>query len=102
MGELLDRFLAGPSTTPSMKAMQSSLLAVSSAMLCRARKIRALTRLAQEEYVSALNLLNTALTDVEDAKSNQALGAVILLAMYEVSTRLESPIVSAFPPPATI
>ncbi|KAI2791075.1 hypothetical protein POX_c03930 [Penicillium oxalicum] len=84
MGELLDRFLAGPSTTPSMKAMQSSLLAVSSAMLCRARKIRALTRLAQEEYVSALNLLNTALTDVEDAKSNQALGAVILLAMYEL------------------
>jgi hypothetical protein len=42
--------------------------------------------MAQKEYVSALNLINTALADAEEAKTNQALGAVVLLAIYEVST----------------
>ncbi|KAJ5491355.1 hypothetical protein N7539_002922 [Penicillium diatomitis] len=83
-GEFVERFMDDPSPTPSKRAMQSSLLAVSSAMLSRARKKRSLQRLAQEEYVSALNLLNTALADVKEAKTNQALGAVILLAIYEI------------------
>lgn len=85
MGDFATRFLAEPGATSSQKAMQSSIVAVSSAMLCRVRKMTSLKDLAQKEYVSALNLLNTALTDVEEAKTNQALGAVILLAVYEVS-----------------
>lgn len=85
MGDFVTRFLAEPGATSSQKAMQSSILAVSSAMLCRVRKMRSLRDMAQKEYVSALNLLNTALADAEEAKTNQALGAVILLAVYEVS-----------------
>jgi hypothetical protein len=85
MGDFVTRFLAEPGAKPSQKAMQSSIIAVSSAMLCRVRKMTSLKDLAQKEYVSALNLLNTALADVEEAKTNQALGAVVLLAVYEVS-----------------
>lgn len=85
MGDFVTRFLAEPGATLSQKAMQSSIVAVSSAMLCRVRKMWSLRDMAQKEYVSALNLLNTALADAEEAKTNQALGAVILLAVYEVS-----------------
>lgn len=85
MGDFVTRFLAEPGATSSQKAMQSSIIAVSSAMLCRVRKMTSLKDLAQKEYVSALNLLNTALADAEEAKTNQALGAVVLLAVYEVS-----------------
>lgn len=86
MGDFVTRFLAEPGATSSQKAMQSSIIAVSSAMLCRVRKMTSLGDLAQKEYVSALNLLNTALKDAGEAKTNQALGAVVLLAVYEVSS----------------
>jgi hypothetical protein len=86
MEDFVTRFLAEPGATSSQKAMQSSIIAVSSAMLCRVRKMTSLKGLAQKEYVSALNLLNTALANVEEAKTNQALGAVVLLAVYEVSS----------------
>ena len=68
----------------SQQAMQSSLTAVSSAMLARVRRLTPLKDLARKEYLSALRYLNKALTSEEEAKSNQALGAVVLLAMYEV------------------
>ncbi|KAJ5167337.1 uncharacterized protein N7482_006118 [Penicillium canariense] len=86
MGDFVTQFLAEPGATASQRAMQSSVIAVSSAMLCRVRKMTSLKEAAQKEYVSALNLLNTALADVEEAKSNHALGAVVLLAVYEVVT----------------
>ncbi|OKP10431.1 hypothetical protein PENSUB_4155 [Penicillium subrubescens] len=86
MEDFVNRFLAEPGAASSQKAMQSTIIAVSSAMLCRVRKMTSLKDLAQREYVAALNHLNTALADVEEAKTNQALGAVVLLAVYEVVT----------------
>jgi len=73
-----------PKGTVSQQAMQASIVAVSLAMLSRVRKSKSLRHAARKEYASALNLLNTALGDMEEAKTNQALGAVVLLAVYEV------------------
>lgn len=84
MGDLVTKFLTQPGAKSSQQAMQASIVAVASAMLCRVRKMTELRDVAQREYVSALKLLNTALADVEEAKTNQALGAVVLLAVYEV------------------
>lgn len=90
MSDFVTKFLTEPGGTVSQRAMQSSIVAVSSAMLSRVRKVNSLREVARKEYVAALNLLNTALADVEEAKTNQALGAVVLLAIYEVrhSSRL--------------
>ena len=85
MSDFVTKFMMQPGMTTSQRAMQASLTAVASAMLCRVRKVPGLKEVAKKEYVSALTLLNTALADVEEAKSNQALGAVVLLAIYEVS-----------------
>lgn len=74
----------GKASSLSMRAMQASVVAVASAILCRVKKMTSLQNVARTEYVSALKLLNTALADVEEAKTNQALGAVVLLAVYEV------------------
>lgn len=84
MSEFITNFLTQPGGKASQKAMQASVVAVAAAMLCRVRKMTSLKDVAQKEYVSALKLLNTALADVEEAKTNQALGAVVLLAIYEV------------------
>jgi hypothetical protein len=84
MSDFVTKFLMQPGGSISQQAMQSSIVAVSSAMLSRVRKSNSLRHVARKEYVSALNLLNTALADVEEAKTNQALGAVVLLAVYEV------------------
>ncbi|KAJ5204854.1 uncharacterized protein N7498_005733 [Penicillium cinerascens] len=86
MSDFVTKFLTEPGGTVSQRAMQSSIVAVSSAMLSRVRKVNSLREVARKEYVAALNLLNTALADVEEAKTNQALGAVVLLAIYEVVT----------------
>lgn len=84
VGDVVTRFLERPGGAPSQKAMQAGIVAVASAMLCRVRKMPSLGDVARREYVSALKLLNTALVDAEEAKTNQALGAVVLLAVYEV------------------
>ncbi|KAJ5682786.1 hypothetical protein N7462_005951 [Penicillium macrosclerotiorum] len=86
MSDFVTNFISQAGGSASAKAMQSSIIAVASAMLCRVRKITSLARTAQDEYVLALKLLNAALADVEEAKSNQTLGAVVLLAIYEVVT----------------
>jgi hypothetical protein len=86
MSDFVTNFLMHPGSTVSQQAMQASIVAVSSAMLSRVRKTNSLRSMARKEYVSALSLLNTALADVEEAKTNQVLGAVVLLAIYEVST----------------
>lgn len=84
MSDFVTNFLTQPGGKASQQAMQASVVAVASAILCRVRKMTSLHHVAQKEYVSALKLLNTALADVEEAKTNQALGAVVLLAVYEV------------------
>ncbi|KAJ6160496.1 hypothetical protein N7470_003892 [Penicillium chermesinum] len=65
--------------------MQSGLTAVASAMFSRVKKINSLNHVARKEYAMALSALNKALVDVKEAKANQTLGAVVLLAIYEVS-----------------
>jgi hypothetical protein len=85
MSDFVTKFLAQAGGTVGSQAMRASMTAVASAMLCRVRRITAFRDVARKEYVNALNLLNTALADVEEAKTNQALGAVVLLAIYEVS-----------------
>lgn len=85
MSEFVTNFLVQPGDTISKKAMQASMTAVASAMLCRTRKVESLQYVARQEYSSALTLLNVALADTEEAKTNQTLGAVVLLAIYEVS-----------------
>ncbi|KAJ5314611.1 Histidine phosphatase superfamily clade-1 [Penicillium atrosanguineum] len=86
MSDFVTKFLMHPGGTVSQQAMQASIIAVSSAMLSRVRRTNSLKVVARKEYVSALSLLNTALADAEEAKTNQALGAVVLLAIYEVVT----------------
>lgn len=84
MSDFVTKFLAQAGSQVGAQAMRASMTAVASAMLCRVRKMTALRDVARKEYVNALNLLNIALADIEEAKTNQALGAVVLLAIYEV------------------
>ncbi|KAJ5764977.1 hypothetical protein N7520_004536 [Penicillium odoratum] len=84
--DMMGRFMMQSDGPISQCAMKASINAVASAMLCRVQKVTSLMEVARKEYVSALTLLNDALANPEEAKSNQALGAVVLLAIYEVVT----------------
>ncbi|KAJ5819214.1 hypothetical protein N7474_004805 [Penicillium riverlandense] len=86
MSAAVANFLMKDGGSVSQKAMQSSLVAVACALLSRIRKVKSLRQAARQEYGSALQLVNTALADAEEAKTNQALGAVILLSAYELVT----------------
>ncbi|KAJ5756466.1 hypothetical protein N7533_006009 [Penicillium manginii] len=86
MSDFVTKFLAQAGDQVGAQAMRASMTAVASAMLCRVRKMNSLRDVARKEYVNALNLLNIALADIEEAKTNQALGAVVLLAVYELVT----------------
>lgn len=78
-----------PEVTLSQQAMKASLVAVGTAMLSRIRQDGPLKIAAEKEYGNALNLMYTAVMDEEEAKSNPTLGAVLLLAIFEVNhTRL--------------
>jgi hypothetical protein len=89
MTDSVAKFLLKDGGTVSLQAMQSSLVAVASALLSRVRNIASLRRTARQEYGSALQLVNMALADPNEAKTNQTLGAVILLSVYEVSFDVE-------------
>lgn len=78
------QFLTNPGTSLSQQAMQSTVVAVASAMLSRARKVPSLRQLARQEYGVALQLVNKVLANAEEAKTNMAMGVVVLLALYEV------------------
>ncbi|KAJ5221907.1 uncharacterized protein N7469_010794 [Penicillium citrinum] len=86
MSDFVTKFLAQSGDQVGTRAMRASMTAVASAMLCRVRHLGPLREVARKEYVNALNLLNVALTDIEQAKTNQTLGAVVLLAIYELVT----------------
>jgi hypothetical protein len=60
-------------------------VAVASAMLSRVQNVKSLRQTARQEYVSALKMVNQALADADEAKTNQTLGAVVFLSLYEVS-----------------
>ncbi|KAJ5711919.1 hypothetical protein N7488_006075 [Penicillium malachiteum] len=81
MANFLKQSAGGPA---SVRALRASMGAVASAMLCRVRKEVSLKEVSRKSYGSALELLNSALANPEEAKSNQALGAVVLLAIYEI------------------
>jgi hypothetical protein len=82
--DLITKFLLQTGGPASQKAMQASVAATATAMLSRVRDLPHLKEVARREYGSALRLLNSALADVEEAKTNQTLGSVVLLAIYEV------------------
>lgn len=82
--EMISDSLVQSGGTPSQRAMKASVVATAMAMLSRVRGLPSLRDVAHREYGSALRLLNAALTEMEEAKSNQTLGAVMLLAKYEV------------------
>ncbi|KAJ5428632.1 hypothetical protein N7445_010086 [Penicillium cf. griseofulvum] len=84
--ETISHFLMHPGGSASQRAMQASVVASATAMLSRVRRLPSLRDVALREYGTALRLLNAALADIEEAKTNQTLGAVILLAIYEVVT----------------
>ncbi|KAJ5948180.1 hypothetical protein N7466_001195 [Penicillium verhagenii] len=84
--DLMTKFLLQSGGPLSQSAMQASMGAVSMAMLSRVKKVPQLMHTAQKEYATALTLLNDALTRPDEARSNQALGAVVLLAIYDVVT----------------
>lgn len=82
--EMISKFLLQNGGPASQRAMKASVVATATAMLSRVRGLPSLKDVAHREYGSALRLLNAALSDMEEAKTNQTLGAVILLAIYEV------------------
>ncbi|OQE38347.1 hypothetical protein PENCOP_c008G04528 [Penicillium coprophilum] len=84
--EIMSNFLLQSGGPASQRAMQASVVATATAMLSRVRHLPSLRDVAHREYGSALRLLNVALGDIEEAKTNQTLGAVIMLAVYEVIT----------------
>lgn len=83
-GEMISNFLLQNGGPASQRAMKASVVATATAMLSRVRELPSLKDVSYREYGSALRLLNAALADTEEAKTNQTLGAVILLAIYEV------------------
>ncbi|KAL4809504.1 fungal-specific transcription factor domain-containing protein [Aspergillus unguis] len=82
--DTLSTFLSGPASSPSQRAVQSTLVAVSSAMLARVRGTNAILQISRQEYGTALQRLNEALADPVESKTNDTLGAVIFLALYEI------------------
>lgn len=85
MTDSLTTFLMQSSGSLGQQAIQSSIVAVASAMLSRVQNVKSLRQAARQEYGSALKLVNEALADAEEAKTDQTLGAVIFLSLYEVS-----------------
>ncbi|KAL4949262.1 hypothetical protein BDW69DRAFT_202962 [Aspergillus filifer] len=68
----------------SQRAIRSCIVAVASAMLARVRQDASLQQKARQEYGSSLTLVNQALSDSQEAISNNTLGAVVLLSLYEI------------------
>jgi len=87
--DTLTNFLMESGGSLGQQAIQSSIVAVASALLARVRGAAVLRQAARQEYGTALQLVNRALADANEAKTNQTLAAVVLLALYEVSRLFE-------------
>ncbi|KAH8694179.1 hypothetical protein BGW36DRAFT_430199 [Talaromyces proteolyticus] len=86
MTDALTHFLMQSGGSLAQQAIQSSIVAVASAMLARVRNDASLRQEARREYGATLRLVNKTLADTNEAKTNQALGAVVLLSLYEIVT----------------
>ena len=75
---------SSPGISSSQHAVKCSIMAVASAMLSRVRGSPPLSQIARQEYGSALQLVNQALSDTNEAKMDNTLFAIVLLALYEV------------------
>ncbi|KAJ5151742.1 hypothetical protein N7492_010037 [Penicillium capsulatum] len=84
-GDSLVKILNEPGNA-CKQALQASMTAVASAMMCRVRKADSMQQLARKEYFSAITLLNSALSNPRESRTNQTLAAIILLAIYELIT----------------
>ncbi|KAJ5091259.1 hypothetical protein NUU61_006129 [Penicillium alfredii] len=80
---LVSDFLHQTGGPASARAMRASVTATAVAMLSRVKDMAPLKAMARKEYGSALRLINEALSDVKEAKTNQVLGSVVLMAIYE-------------------
>lgn len=79
-----DAFLQNNKSS-SLQAMKAGVVSVGTAMLARIRRCPSLKLAAENEYGNALRLMGAAVTDVNEARANPTLAAVLLLAMFEVS-----------------
>ena len=78
-----DIFLEHSGST-SLQAMKAGVVSVGMAMLSRIRQSPSLKLAAEKEYGNALRLMNTAVSDIREARAHPTLAAVILLAIFEV------------------
>lgn len=74
------------SGSTSLQAMKAGVVSVGTAMLSRIRRSPSLKLAAEKEYGNALRLMNTAVSDVREARANPTLAAVLLLAIFEVGS----------------
>ncbi|TDZ20454.1 Transcriptional regulatory protein moc3 [Colletotrichum orbiculare MAFF 240422] len=81
----LPRFLSRPTVS---KCLSQAYKAVSLAALATRRTVNANSALfhAQNHYLRAVRAVNKAIMDPEEVKDDQTLGAVLLLAFYEILT----------------
>lgn len=84
MTDALTKFLMESGASLGQQAIQSSIVAVASAMLARVRNAPSLREAARREYGSTLKLVNAALADPVESMTNQTLGAVVLMSLFEV------------------
>lgn len=74
----------GSQGSASQQTMKASITSAGAAMLSRIKKSEPLKVAAERQYGSALALMNTAVSDKVEAKSNSTLAAVLVLAIFEV------------------
>jgi hypothetical protein len=94
MIDLRPDFLASSGFSVSQEAMKASVGAVGTAMLGRVRQDTSMVIAAGAEYGCALQMLAFAVSDPAEVKANSTLGAVLMLAIFEVSG-LDEPSFSA-------
>lgn len=87
MTDTLTNFLMDSGGSLGQQAVQSSIYAVAGAMLSRVRNVPSLKQAARLEYGSTLKLVNAALADPVQSRTNQALLAVVFMSLYEVKLR---------------
>lgn len=85
MLDLSPEFLASSGFSVSHEAMKASVGAVGTAMLGRVRQDMSMIIAAGAEYGFALQMLAFAVSDPAEVKANSTLGAVLMLAIFEVS-----------------
>ncbi|KAK2747458.1 negative acting factor [Colletotrichum kahawae] len=81
----LPRFLSQPNVS---KCLSQAYKAVSLAALASRRTVNASSAMfhAQNHYMRAVRAVNKAIMDPEEVKNDQTLGAVLMLAFYEILT----------------